>query len=360
MTLIRVAEADESGTPLNEWRIEAPARIARGLLRLGRLSPTPAVVRVLIAPAGAVSARRIGPGARTSAQAAAAALVPEAGLAAAPEACLSTAGPADADGRLVAVHSREAGSLWRRTAAAAGFDPHVVIPDFAVLPVLSRGTWAAARRANDVVLRHHDRACSCDPDVAERLVAGSPVEEHDWEARVRAALLSGALGEWRLPFGEEGWGGTRAADHRAAIAAAAAAWIIVCAAPWAAAAGLSAATGRSTDEARMIARAALAEGTRIVNPRAQLAEAMSGAPSAAQQLAVTRTVLRAAGEAPGVTLQRIDARAGEGLRLVVYVRAAEDIEPYRSALASAGLAFRATEGPTIEGLMIYEIQVETP
>jgi general secretion pathway protein L len=91
--------------------------------------------------------------------------------------------------RPVAIAPVAAMERWLETAAALGFDPEILIPDTALLPVPEEGFTRFDR--DDVTLwRGPEAAFALEPDLAELVVENAPVAALDYDA-FEAALPAG-------------------------------------------------------------------------------------------------------------------------------------------------------------------------
>lgn len=347
MNTIRLGVLPTHNEPLRERAIPTTATGAPG--------------RILVVPGRDVTARWLAVSGATPAQqraAALAAMTPS--LGASPDSVIVALGPIQ-DGRaMVCIASRDRAAEWLAAARAQGFAPTAIIPDFALVIPPIAGEVKAARRKDSWVMRGEDIAFDCPDALAELLVGGRKAVETDFDTELAAFIQGGRL--------------ATAPDFSRALAASAqtprpgfpvrrlailatAALALAIAAPWVKAVRSDAAAAAMRREAVEIARAALPEASRIVDPGAQLRAELAPWQNDRLLYALLSHTLDGVAAAPGATLQRIEADPASGLSARLSVTKADDLAPLRTRLATARLAATETFGADQGGLQDVDILV---
>jgi type II secretion system protein L len=301
--------------------------------------------RILLAPGSLVLAREVDHVGRTEAQARSAtlaALAPE--LAMPADACVCALTPARGDKRMAFVISREALDRLTSDARANGFAPDAVVPNFALLPA-PEGEDAVVAQGPEAIVRLRDGGFSCQPDLLP-LLLGARLQRHvDFDEAARTCVASGrhvALPNLLQTAPSSPAPGSRRMPALA-IASLAAALAIFAALPWIDAYRLNSATAALRRETEQVARAALPNAQRIVNPIAQLREARMPAALAAGGLDHAAILLEGLARAPGVSVTRLDVTDGQ-VRAHVDVASTSLLQPLRDHVAASGLQLVETPG----------------
>lgn len=320
---------------------------------------------VLVVPGAQVLSRWMPVAGSTPAQMRAAALnalAPD--LAQPADACIAAIGAANASGlRLVAIAARNDVEAWSAAAQQRGFTPDIITPDFALLPAPAEDTAIIARRAGDVVVRDRLAAFTCQAELLDLLLPDRTTEEHDFEAEAVHATRQGRL----FDAPDFAWAAARKRDVAERpfpivriAAAAGVALLLGAAAPWIHALRLDAAARDFRREAETIARTALPDATRIVNPRAQLEEALLPARAGGRLAAAAAAIIEGASAAPGASISRLEADAEIGVSASLSINSAGDLEPIRARLAALGMQAEESSGAPVAGRTPVDIVARMP
>lgn len=336
----------------------APLRDSGDWRRLDALASVRGPSRLLILPGAYVVARGVTPAGRTEAQARAAALAvlaPE--LAMPPEACLCALGPARNGKRLAFVVARD---VLDRTVAAAkanGFSPDAIIPDHALLPE-PLGDEAVIATGAECAVRLPDAGFGCPPELMPVMLGDRPHRAVDLDAAARATIGGPAFAS--LPSLAASPSGVARRDQPAlpliATASLAAALVVYAALPWIDVARLNSATTDLRRETEQVARSALPDAQRIVNPLAQLREARMPDSSAATGLEQAATLLEGLSRSPGVSIARLDLVDGVA-RAHVGVSSTSLLQPLRDHAAASGYLLVETPGPSQPNSIPVDLQL---
>ena len=303
--------------------------------------------RILLAPGALVMARNVKALGRTDAQARAATLSQLAPDMATPASeCVCALSPV-ADGmRTAHVIARGALDTLMEQAKAHAHAPDAVIADFALLPAPEAGEAIISERG-DCLVRTATGAFACERDLLPLLLreAQAQAQEVDFESAAVACIRQGR--HLALPDLIVASGATKAPALRivpvAAAMTAVAALSIFAALPWIEASQLNAATARLRAEAETVARKALPNAQRIINPLAQLREAALPRARATAGLENAVTVVEGLARAPGVAIARLSFD-GEAVTAHVGVPNTSLLQPMRDHIAASGLQLVETPG----------------
>jgi type II secretory pathway component PulL len=319
--------------------------------------------RVLVVPGSDVSAAWIEAAGSTPAQRRAAALA-ELGprLALAPADAAVALGPRGAGGgrQLVCVAARAQLAGWLASARAAGFDPELVTPDFALIAAPPPGEARIARDGGDVIVRGHELAFRSQAELAPMLLAGASLAETDLYAEASRAARTGLVAA-APDFAAAASGAASPRLVGAAVRGAAAlvvALAIAAATPWIDVARLNHAAAEQRRAQIELARAALPGAERIVDPRAQLAQAALDLDAGSAGVQLLERAVGAIAAAPTAIVDRATVDAARGVVIEARVLAPEDLDGLRALAAAESLALRETLGLTEEGRTAVQIDIE--
>ncbi|MDP3492653.1 MAG: type II secretion system protein GspL [Hyphomonadaceae bacterium] len=317
-----------------DWRVVSCARAS---VRSARC--------ILVVPGHHVLAREIAAMGATPAQSRAAALAslaPE--LAGPAEQHICSLGTARVGRHLALVASRSSIDAWLEAARKAGLEPDFILPDFALLPAPAAGEARIAQR-DDVIVRTPSGGFACQPDLFSSLIGSLHPVQVDFELSAIDAVRSGAIDDLPNLKIATRRGGAAPASRGLAIAAsaAAAALVVASATPWLTTIRLGAATSELRAQSSAVAREALPNAKQIVDPLAQLREAMLPQLQATNGLGNATGILEGLAKSPNVQLSRLELSGDGGARASVSVADASQLQPLRDHLASLGL--RSTETP---------------
>jgi type II secretion system protein L len=320
---------------------DAPWRV---LTLAGAPARTPR--RILVVPGAGVRATMVDAMGRTEPQARAAALAGLAqDLAATPDTTECVLGPVRNGRRLAFIAAKADIASWSAEAAAQGFTPDVMIPDFALLPEPAAGAASIARRG-DWLVRTDTGGFACQDDILPLLTGELHPREHDFEPQAVAAIKDGALAtlpqftanvRQRAPKND-------AKPFVHAALAAGVALTIAAAIPWIDAMRSDAATRDLRKQTEAVARAALPEAQRIVNPLAQLREAALPRARGQTALDMAASVFEGLGKSPGVEITRIELDADGAVHASLAIPSAALMQPLRDHLAGDQLHITETPG----------------
>jgi type II secretory pathway component PulL len=141
---------------------------------------------------------------------------------------------------------------------------------------------------------------------------------------------------------------------RAGIAAAAA-LLVFAVAPWVEVFRLDASTASLRREAEAIARTALPQGTRIVNPVAQLREAAFPMQRLESQINLTAGLYEGLARSPGVELGRIQADEEGAILADLTTSDAKLLQPLRDHLAAEGVSLEEVPGAGAPNRLVFSI-----
>ncbi len=301
--------------------------------------------RILLAPGALVLAREVDRAGRTEAQARSvtlAALAPD--LAMSPDASICVLGAVTGDKRLALVMSRKALDELVSQARAKGFSPDAVIPDYLLLPE-PESDEAIVALGEEAIVRLSNTGFSCHPDMLPLLIGARRQHAVDLDQTTRAFIAGGrhaaAPNLLQTAVTTANAGGKR--TPALAIASLAAALAIFAALPWIDAWQLNTATADLRSQTEQVARAALPNAQRIVNPIAQLREARMPASRATDGLNHAATLLEGLARSPGVSVARLELADG-AVRAQVGVSSTSLLQPLRDHVAASGLQLVETPG----------------
>lgn len=320
--------------PDGEWRvttvIQAPERSARC---------------ILVVPGADVLAREIEVAGVTLAQSRAAALsilAPD--LATSADRLICSVAPASAGRQLAFVTSRDKIDVWITSARKAGLSPDMLLPDYAMLKAPPTGEAAIAVQ-HDAIVRTAGGGFSCQPEFVEHLTTGLRLNQVDLDSAAIDLVRDGGAQAMPNLLAAVSMNAQDKRPRKAiwAASAAAAALIVASMAPWAAALRTSDATRLIRAESKAVAHAALPAVKQIVDPVAQLREAMLPRQRAQNLLVEAAGVLEGLALSPGVSLRRMDLQEGGGIRAMLHAADLSQLEPLRDHLVVLGLT--ASETP---------------
>jgi len=335
----------------------APLRDSDNWRTLDAMASSRGPSRLLVLPGALVLAREVAPAGRTEAQARAAALAalaPE--LAMPTDACICALGPSRNGKRMAFVVARHVLDRAIAAAKANGFAPDAIVPDYALLPE-PQGEEAIVATGAECIVRLSGAGFGCPPDLLPTLLGERPRRPIDIAAAARATTAAPALAN--LPSLQLSSSAAARTDRSAlpvlAAASLAAALAIYAALPWIDVARLNAATADLRRETEQVARAALPNAQRIVNPLAQLREARMPAASAATGLEQAATLLEGLSRSPGVSIARLELADG-AMRAQVGVSNTSLLQPLRDHAAARGYQLVETPGPSQPNSIPVDLQ----
>lgn len=338
----------------------APLRDGDGWRTLSAMASLRGPSRLLVLPGALVLARDVSPAGRTEAQARAAALAalaPE--LAMQPDTCVCALGPPRDGKRLAFVVARDVLDRNVSVAKSKGFAPDAILPDYALLPE-PLGSEAVVATGVECAVRLPGAGFGCSPELLPVLLGDYPQRTVDFDSTARATIAGAGFAS--LPTLEAASGAAARADRSAlpalAIASLAAALAIYATLPWIEVAQLNAATAELRRETERVARAALPEAQRIVNPLAQLREARMPAASAAAGLEQAATLLEGLSRSPGVSIARLELVDG-AMHAQVGVSSTSLLQPMRDHAAASGYQLVETPGPSQPNSIPVDLQLAT-
>ena len=301
--------------------------------------------RILLAPGALVMARNVNALGRTDAQARAATLSQLAPDMATPASeCVCALSPVAGGMRTAHVIARSALDALMEQAKAHAHAPDAVIADFALLPAPEAGEAMVSERG-DCLVRTATGAFACERDLLPLLLREAQAQQVDFESAAEACIRQGR--HLALPDLIVAGGTTKASAPRivplAAAMTAFAALSILAALPWIEANQLNAATAQLRAEAQTVARKALPNAQRIINPLAQLREAGLPRARATAGLENAVTVVEGLARAPGVAIARLSFD-GEAVTAHVGVPNTSLLQPMRDHIAASGLQLLETPG----------------
>jgi general secretion pathway protein L len=338
----------EPTAPLEWLRLGASGVVTRGA---GAPAPDEAgdETLVAVAPADAVSLRWIDlPAGLSPPQAAAAARLAAAGLAAEPAEALhvALADAADDSGRrLVAIARLDAVAGWLDRLAADGLSAQRLLPAPMLLPHTADAPWTGVVRNGLMWVRGPGQAFAAEPEVAHAITGEPPhlLDAAAFEAALPDALataqpdlLQGRFAR-RTPFSPDWARLRRIAGLAAAVALAVAAADV--ARGWRAA--VAADTARA--QAVALARPLLPAGARATDPVAQLAALGGSGGPGAGFVDMAAALFAAARDSEGAMLDSLEHSADGRLRAGLAAPSVAGLAGVESRLD--GLGFEATLGP---------------
>jgi type II secretion system protein L len=299
---------------------------------------------ILVVPGADVLGREIAAAGSTPAQRRATALSQLAADLAAPAAQLTCAIGSGRNGQTAFVASRKQVEGWRDRATRAGQAPDLILPDYALLPRPSAGVACVAHR-DDSIVRTARAGFACQPDLLGALTNGLQIEEVDFERAAVAAVRSGAVMESPDLLGALREAAASRSRYLPALTAgaAAAALVVASVVPWVDAIRINAETSALHAKTAEIARAALPDARRIVDPLAQLREAARPHLGSETLLQTSAGLLEGLSLAPNVKLSRLELGEDGAVRASLSTPDLIQLQPLRDHLSSLGL--RATETP---------------
>lgn len=257
----------------------------------------------------------------------------------------------------VAAHDRIEG--WRKMAASAGFAPDTMLPDYALLTRPAAGVAHVADRG-DAVVRTSQGGFACQPDLLPVLTEGLQRVEVDFEAALTSAVRAGLAGEApNLLAAQRATALTKQTRFPVLAVGVAAAFALACAVPWIDAYRLGAEAAALRAQTVELARNALPNARRIVDPLAQLREAAAPKQHAEQLLDQSAGLLEGLAISPNVRMSRLELGGDGVVRASLSTPDLIQLQPLRDYLAKAGL--RATETPKASSAnqLNVELQVAT-
>ncbi len=331
--------------PLRWLRLDAEGRVAgrgEGTAGLADLAAAEGPL-VAVAPAGAVTLRRVALGAGlTQPQAAAAARLAASGLAAEPLEALHVAvdpQPDAAGMRQVAIARAEAVAGWLARLAEEGLQPARLLPAPMLLPAPAPGEAVATERDGLLWVRHGEAAFAAEPDVALAMLAGPPrlLEAAAFEAGLAGALAAAGPDLLQGQFAPRArWAPDWPALRRIAALAAGIA-VLVAAADLARGWRASIAAEAARAQAVALARPLLPAGARVTDPVAQLRALGADRGAAAGFGPRAAALFAAVRDAGGATLDSLEQLADGRLRAGLSSRSAADLAGIESRLDGMGL-----------------------
>jgi type II secretory pathway component PulL len=321
--------------------------------------PAEAPSRILVAPGASVLARQANAQGRTLAQEQATALADLAGDLAMPaDACVCAVEPGPSGRRLAFIASRSVVERWLADARAQGFDPDAIIPDYALIPPPRETRATFARIGREVAVRTAEGGFTCQSDLLDALTPGLSRSEVDIDAAAAGSLSGGLLR--RLPnllLALPRQPRTSQASLTKAGAAAIVSLCILASLPWIDALRKNEAARQlrsSTDE---LARSALPEGARIVNPLAQLREASAGRRQAMASLWLAEDLFNGLRAAPGVEITGLEIRPDGGVLARLLAPDLALLQPLRDHLSAAGIIWEETPLPSLPNSIPLDLSI---
>lgn len=334
--------------PGHSWRIlSLPARSSDGPRR------------ILVVPGASVLARQASAPGRTPAQQQATAL---AGLmqemASPAETCVCALEPTRSAQRLAFIASRSDLDRWLVEARAQGLDPDAIVPDFALLPVPSDARATIARIGEDVAVRTATAGFTCQSELVEVLTKGQELNEVDFDAAAAAGLAGGLLN--RLPNLLLALPRQRPAPGASLAMAGVAALLGLCvltSLPWIEAWRQDDAASRLRSKTEDLARSSLPDGSRIINPLAQLREASAMRRQATTSLSLADDLFKGLQTAPGVQMTQLALREDGGVVARLLAPDLALLQPLRDHLSGAGIAWEEIPLPSLPNSIPVDVSV---
>jgi|GEM_PF-4312851 len=335
----------------------APGRGWRILTLTARSAEGPS--RILVAPGASVLARQANAQGRTLAQEQATALADLAGDLATPaDACVCALEPGRTGPRLAFIASRSEVDRWLTDARAQGLDPDAIIPDYALIPPPGEARATFARIGQDVAVRTAEGGFTCQSDLLEALTPGLSRSEVDIDAAAAGSLSGGLLK--RIPnllLALPRQPRTSQASLAKAGAAAIVSLCVLASLPWINAWRQDDAARRLRSQTDEVARSALPEGSRIVNPLAQLREASAVRRQAIASLSLAEDLFTGLRAAPGVEMTGLEIRPDGGVLARLLAPDLALLQPLRDHLSAAGIIWEETPLPSLPNSIPLDLSI---
>lgn len=315
---------------------------------------------VLVVPGAHVLAREVEIVGSTPAQSRAAALATLApDLAVPANQLICSIGTVAPGQRIALIAARAKVDEWQDAAKGRGLSPNLIIPDFLLLPVSQQGEAHVAARGDEVVVRTHQAAFTCQRELAERMFGALKTVTLDLDQAATRVVRSGALGHTpNLLVGATGKSERPLGrSMRWPAAAAAAALIVATLAPWVSAWRLDDATTDLRRQGHEVARAALPDAKRIVDASAQLREAFLPRERTGKALSHAVAIMEGLSRTHGVQMSRLELREDGLMHASLLAADLSQLQPLRDHVASLGLNSGETPGDSLANSLSIDFTV---
>lgn len=262
--------------------------------------------------------------------------------------------------RLGCVIARTRLSDWQAAARARGLRPDRIVPDYCLLARPGQvDVLRVAHAGGRVIARGTDGGFASEDGLLALLACGRHVEPADLEQEAVSAVRSGRLAsepDFSAAIPPETPAGHDARLRTRILVAASLAAALFLAAPWVQVLRLNLAAGQARQAAEDTARSSLPGASRIVNARAQIAEALIPLGGANGSLAAAQALLAGLRHAPTV---QITSLASEGEEALAQLSAAQDgdLQPLRDHLAASEVAVTETASPGPDGRLVVDLRL---